>query len=542
LLIISKRSEERGIAAVAESRTEAIMKRRHFILSMLSAGLAGSLRSTKDSRAAMTTMGGMSETPAVGSTGQAMPATIRAGQPLRALPKLVNQSKTPGVFEASLTAAPARLDVGAGQQTEFWAYNGMIPGPLIEATEGDRVRILFQNGIPGQVSTIHWHGMPVPAAQDGNPGSPVASGSGRVYEFILPADSAGAYWYHPHPHRISAEQVYRGLAGAFIVNPKSDPLPRDIHHITAFISDLRLSAAGAIPADDMADLLNGREGNHLLVNGQQNPVLTVAPGSTCRFRLFNATNARFLRLAFEDHEMTLIGTDGGYVETPVLGLREVLLSPAERADVIVTFRRRSGRTVALQTLPYERGWMGGGKPPAQTLSLLTVRLTGVPVKAVALPTKLRKIEELGTPGATKRVEFGEQKTMGEGMSMSGGGMDPNKPGRGMGAQFLINGKAFEIGRVDLTSKAGQVELWEVANPTDMDHPFHLHGTQFQVTERERNGSRTKAPYLAWKDTVDTVSGETVRFKVRQDMKGLRVYHCHILEHEDQGMMGVLDVI
>jgi bilirubin oxidase len=542
LLIISKRSEERGIAAVAESRTEAIMKRRHFILSMLSAGLAGSLRSTKDSRAGMTTMGGMSETPTVGSTGQAMPATIRAGQPLRALPKLVNQSKTPGVFEASLTAAPARLDVGAGQQTEFWAYNGMIPGPLIEATEGDRVRILFENRIPGQVSTIHWHGMPVPAAQDGNPGSPVASGSGRVYEFILPADSAGAYWYHPHPHRISAEQVYRGLAGAFIVNPKSDPLPRDIHHITAFISDLRLSAAGAIPADDMADLLNGREGNHLLVNGQQNPVLTVAPGSTCRFRLFNATNARFLRLAFEDHEMTLIGTDGGYVETPVLGLREVLLSPAERADVIVTFRRRSGRTVALQTLPYERGWMGGGKPPAQTLSLLTVRLTGVPVKAVALPTKLRKIEELGTPGATKRVEFGEQKTMGEGMSMSGGGMDPNKPGRGMGAQFLINGKAFEIGRVDLTSKAGQVELWEVANPTDMDHPFHLHGTQFQVTERERNGSRTKAPYLAWKDTVDTVSGETVRFKVRQDMKGLRVYHCHILEHEDQGMMGVLDVI
>jgi bilirubin oxidase len=542
LLIISKRSEERGIAAVAESRTEAIMKRRHFILSMLSAGLAGSLRSTKDSRAGMTTMGGMSETPTVGSTGQAMPATIRAGQPLRALPKLVNQSKTPGVFEASLTAAPARLDVGAGQQTEFWAYNGMIPGPLIEATEGDRVRILFENRIPGQVSTIHWHGMPVPAAQDGNPGSPVASGSGRVYEFILPADSAGAYWYHPHPHRISAEQVYRGLAGAFIVNPKSDPLPRDIHHITAFISDLRLSAAGAIPADDMADLLNGREGNHLLVNGQQNPVLTVAPGSTCRFRLFNATNARFLRLAFEDHEMTLIGTDGGYVETPVLGLREVLLSPAERADVIVTFRRRSGRTVALQTLPYERGWMGGGKPPAQTLSLLTVRLTGVPVKAVALPTKLRKIEELGTPGATKRVEFGEQKTMGDGMSMSGGGMDPNKPGRGMGAQFLINGKAFEIGRVDLTSKAGQVELWEVANPTDMDHPFHLHGTQFQVTERERNGSRTKAPYLAWKDTVDTVSGETVRFKVRQDMKGLRVYHCHILEHEDQGMMGVLDVI
>jgi bilirubin oxidase len=506
---------------------------------MLSAGL---FRSTKDSRAGMTTMAGMSETPTVGSTGQAKPVTIRAGQPLRPLPKLVNQSKTPGVFEASLTAVPARLDVGTGQQTEFWAYNGMIPGPLIEATAGDRVRILFENRIPGQVSTIHWHGMPVPAAQDGNPMSPVTSGSGHIYEFLLPADSAGSYWYHPHPHRLSAEQVYRGLAGAFIVNPKSDPLPRDIHHIMAFITDLRLSATGAIPADDMVDLMNGREGGHLLVNGQQNPVLTVAPGSTCRFRLYNATNARYLRLAFEDHEMTLIGTDGGYVETPVLGLREVLLSPAERADVIVTFRRRSGSTVALQTLPYERGWMGGGKPPSQTLSLLTVRLVGIPVGAAALPTKLRNIEELGPPGAIKRLEFGERMTMGDGMSTSGGGMDPTKMGRGMAMQFLINGKAFEMGRVDLTTKAGQVELWEVVNPTDMDHPFHLHGTQFQVTERERHGSKTKAPYLAWKDTVNIATAETVRFKVRQDMKGLRMYHCHILEHEDQGMMGVLDVI
>ena len=509
---------------------EEFMKRRDFILSMLSTGLAGPLRSTKDSRADTTAVRGLSDMPTVGGTGQAQPVTTRAGQHLRTLPKLVNQSQTPGVFEARLTAVPARLHVRAGQQTEFWAYNGMIPGPLIEATAGDQVRILFENKIPRQESTIHWHGMPVPAAQDGNPMSPVPSGSRRVYEFVLPADSAGSYWYHPHPHRLSAEQVYRGLAGAFIVNPKSDPLPRDIHDIMAFITDLRLSATGAIPADNMVDLMNGREGAHLLVNGQQNPVLTVAPGSTCRFRLYNATNARYLRLAFEDHEMTLIGTDGGYVQAPVLGLREVLLSPAERADVIVTFRGRSGRTVALQTLPYERGWMGGGKPPSQTLSLLTVTLAGVPVRAVVLPTKLRKIEQLGTPGVIKRLEFGERMTMGDGND------------GGMAMQFLINGKAFEMGRVDLTTKAGQVELWEVVNPTDMDHPFHLHGTQFQVTERERNGSKTKAPYLAWKDTVNVAKAETVRFKVRQDMKGQRMYHCHILEHEDQGMMGVLDVI
>ena len=113
-------------------------------------------------------------------------------------------------------------------------------------------------------------------------------------------------------------------------------------------------------------------------------------------------------------------------------------------------------------------------------------------------------------------------------------------GMTMGA-FTINGRSFDMNRIDVTARVGDVELWEIANPTGMDHPFHLHGTQFQVVERVRAGVARAASFLAWKDTVNVARGESVRFRVRQDLPGLRMYHCHILEHEDQGMMGVLRV-
>jgi bilirubin oxidase len=108
--------------------------------------------------------------------------------------------------------------------------------------------------------------------------------------------------------------------------------------------------------------------------------------------------------------------------------------------------------------------------------------------------------------------------------------------------FLINGAAFDMNRVDVVSKAGQVELWEIANQADMDHPFHIHGTQFQVLEHERDGAVTRPAYRAWKDTVNVRRGETVRLLLRQDLPGLRMYHCHILEHEDLGMMGQVNVL
>ncbi len=467
-----------------------------------------------------------------GSTAAGIPQ-LPEELPLAAAPTLGNVSGSAGMFEATLRAGSAQLAYVNDRSTEALAYNGSSPGPMIVASEGDRVKIRFENRIPGQPSTIHWHGLPVPADQDGNPMDPVASGTDRTYEFTLSAGSAGSYWYHPHPHQYTAEQVARGLAGAFIVRPRVDPLPPGLDDHVLMFTDLRIDAAGRMMGWTSDDVMNGRIGDHVLVNGRRNPVLVAAPGTTLRLRLFNATNARFLRLTLDSTSFTLIGTDGGLLGAPVPGLSEVLLTPGERAEVVVQMPGTAGAQFALRLLPHDHGSMTGAMPASAQGAVLTLRSEGAARAPIALPATLRPVAPLPAAAAFKRFELTERMgTMG-GAGMMGGGM--------MGWQFLIDGRLFDMNRVDRTSALGQVEQWEFANRSSMDHPMHIHGTQFQVVETERDGVRTPSPHLAWKDTVNVPRGSTVRLRVRFDLPGLRIYHCHILEHEAQGMMGVLRV-
>ena len=305
-----------------------------------------------------------------------------------------------------------------------------------------------------------------------------------------------------------------------------DPLPPGLIDIPLVISDLRLDSSYRIAPNSALDYVFGREGDVLLVNGGRRPVLTSAPGAAHRLRLFNATNARYLRLAIDGVPMTLVGTDGGLIEAPVAGLTELLLAPGERAEVVVAFNADT----VLRNLPYDRGsmMMGRAGVTRASESILSVEVQGVSAVPIALPRQLRTVGQLPAATVTRRLVLGPDMIM--------GGMT----GMTMGA-FTINGRSFDMSRVDLTARVGEVELWEVVNPTGMDHPFHLHGTQFQVVERVRAGMTRAEPFLAWKDTVNVARGESVRFRVRQDLPGLRMYHCHILEHEDQGMMGVLRV-
>jgi bilirubin oxidase len=490
------------------------MNRRDFLLAGAAVCVSG--RALAQMKMSGPGMSGMSGTPA-----------LPEGAPLRELPRLANMAAEGGRFEASLMAGQSKARFANGLDTPILAYNGESPGPMIEVTEGDRVRIAFQNAIPDQPSTIHWHGIPVPADQDGNPMDAVASGAGRTYEFALPEGSAASYWYHPHPHGLSAGQVYRGLAGAFLVKPKVDPIPAAYGDTVLFLTDLRLAPDGSLPEQSMADLMNGRVGDHVLVNGQKRPLLTVQPGTRRRFRLFNATNARFLRLTFGAAPMAIIGSDGGLLAAPVQGATEILLAPAERAEVVVAFEKAG--SFALKTLPYDRGWMGPGRPDDGDLTLMSIEAQGAALTGMPpLPEALRPVPELAKPAARRRFVYGES------MAMGGRG--------GMAMAFTINGKTFDMTRVDARMKAGQIELWEIQNPTDMDHPFHIHGTQFQIVEVERQNRISKPAYRAWKDTTNVRRGETVRIAVRQQLPGLRMYHCHILEHEDQGMMGIVNVL
>jgi suppressor of ftsI len=253
-----------------------------------------------------------------------------AGRDHAPLAILRNTATMPKRLQATLTAAAHEVELVAGQKTQMWLYNGQVPGPLLEAFEGDEVEIRFINQL-AQASTIHWHGLPVPPEQDGNPHDAVPAGGERVYRFKLPKDSAGTYWYHPHPHGDTPEQVYRGLAGLFIVRSKNDPLAAFAEqHLV--ISDLKLDANTQIPDNTANDWMNGREGQFVLVNGQREPVVTITGRQ--RLRIWNVCSARYLRFAIPGQKLTLVATDGGLLEKPVLK-DEILLVPGQRIEVIV---------------------------------------------------------------------------------------------------------------------------------------------------------------------------------------------------------------
>jgi bilirubin oxidase len=436
---------------------------------------------------------------------------------------LQNTATTPARFEATLTAKVTPAFSLFGAPTELWTYNDQFPGPLIEVNEGDHVHITVQNDLPEE-TTVHWHGLPVPPDMDGQPMDPIPPGGSKLYMFDLPPGFAGTFWYHPHPHGRAGYQVAHGMAGMFVIKPKDDPLAAfPVRHL--FIEDLKLADDGTIADIDRTDRMNGREGNHLVVNGVEKPAVTIRPGERQRWRIVNATSARFLRLSFGDGggaPFTLVGTDGGLLQAPV-SVTEVLLSPAMRAEIIVE-GGAAGTSVALQALSYDRGNMLGHLV-STPFDVLTLTSQGDAVTdAPQIPASLRTIDAYADPGSVaNKLTFSEVLT--------GGDMS-----------FEINGQIYSMGRIDLTSKLGVVEEWDAYNSGDMDHPLHIHGTQFQVVSRKAaDGTVTPDPLLAWRDVVILNPGTTVKLRIKQDFQGQRMVHCHILEHEDQGMMATLDV-
>ncbi|QGA36830.1 multicopper oxidase domain-containing protein [Burkholderia glumae] len=493
----------------------------------------------------MAGMGGMHAAPdaagpACGGTLAAADA-LPAGAPLAPLRVLANESTTPGQFRATLVAQPvARQLMPGAAPTGMWLYGdaatGAVVGPLIELHEGDAVEIRVVNHLP-QPTTVHWHGLPVPPDQDGNPLALIAPGASRTYRFTLPKGSAGTYWYHPHPHMMTAEQVFRGLAGPLVVRAADDPLAGWPER-QLFVSDLKLAADGAIAPNDMMDWMNGREGQFVLVNGARRPRLEVAGDE--RWRVWNGCSARFLNLCFDDgRAFEQVGTDGGLFERP-RRVTALLLAPGERAELLVRAGEHASRAV-LRAATYDRSKMAmamsadedASLPPDPPLPLADLSFAPAPAREV--PAALRAVPALGTPVARKSVTFGEAMDM-DAMMASAPGTRP------AGMRFLVNGQTWSPHRATLTSRRGEVELWTITNTTDMDHPFHLHGTQFQVLERELRGQRTREPFRAWRDTVNVRKGETVRIATVQHQAGERMFHCHILEHEDLGMMGTLKVV
>lgn len=450
-----------------------------------------------------------------------------------------------GVVELDVVAQ-ANSAVIDGASVSLLTY-GSYPGPTLRVRSGETVRLNFTNNLP-EVTNLHLHGLHVPPSVD-DPLAEIQPGETRLYEFTLPDFASGTFWYHPHLHGTVAEQLYAGLLGTIIVEGPNDLMPelRGAEEHLLVLKDFAFED-GTIPPFTMTDWMNGKEGDVLTVNGLVQPVLQ-AEKSTLRLRLLNASNARYYRLALENHSFYLIATDGGFIETPV-ELSELLLAPGERAEVLVRLGREG--SFNLQTLPYDRGAMMMGAMQGMgnmdmngmdhsgmdmsqddaTMSgemmemgassletLLTIVAPANPLP-LSLPSSLANVESLDLSKAvtTRQFVFGENM---------------------MQAEFFINDRAFDMNRVDVGAKLDTLEIWELVNNTDMDHPFHLHTYPFQIISRN---SMTE-PYRAWKDVVNVKEGETVRIAVPfKNFTGTTVYHCHIVEHEDRGMMGVLEVV
>ncbi len=447
------------------------------------------------------------------------PLLAQAGDALRSPPTLKDRSASPDTVEVSLTAAPARLVLLPGAPaTDAYAYNGTVPGPTLDVREGEHVIVHFRNELE-EPTTIHWHGLHLPAGADGSPFDPVPPGGTYDYVFDVPVGTAGTYWYHPHPDRTTTEQVAHGLYGAVIIRAAHDPL-EGIPERLLILSDNRFRPDGSIdlPAPDsrqgQIDLENGREGNVLFVNGQVMPTLRIRSGEVQRWRVVDAAAARVYRLAIPGQSLLHVGSDGGLFEHP-REVPDMVLANSGRVELLVRGSAPPGSTATLRTLPYDR--YDPHTRPAdwdRPRDLLTLRYDDAPaVPPVAVPSTLRAVAALDTTRVAERRVL-------------------------VFSQGMIDNKKMDMNRVDLVAHLGTTEIWEVDNVVGMDHPFHLHGFRFQILDRDG----VPEPYPSWNDTVNVPKHGYVRIVVRfDDFAGKWMYHCHILDHEDAGMMGILQV-
>ena len=441
-----------------------------------------------------------------------------------------------GLLEVDLEASYRPVKLG-DKQAYLLAYNGQVPAPRLEANPGDKVRIKFTNNLSNPTN-LHQHGLHIPPTGNAdNVFLNIKPGETFNYEFTIPKNHpAGTFWYHPHRHGLVAEQLFGGLAGLFVVRGDLD----EISEIKAakeeflVLQDFALDSEGKmIDSEASMSLMSGREGDLIAVNGKTNPSFSIPENGLLRWRIVNASPSRFYKLSLENHPFYLIATDGNTLAEPV-ETNELLLTPGQRAEVLIKGDKQPGE-YRLLNLPYNRGGMGmmggggmmggrgmmGGNNNDDTSAVLATVNYDSAIETIPLPTKLLPVPTLPEPQQVRRFKLNH-------------GMRPS-----VGMAFLINGKSYENQRIDTQVKLNTVEDWEIVNTGTMDHPFHLHVNHFQVISR--NGK--PEPYRAWRDTVLVPKGETVRIRIPfRNYAGKTVYHCHILDHEDLGMMANLEIV
>jgi blue copper oxidase len=474
---------------------------------------------------AATVLGGL----AIGRLGKGAPGPFSTPLPI---PDLVDATKQGNAIK--LKAAPARHEFVRGKPTLTYGYSAPILGPVLRVRRGDDVEISVENGLD-VATTVHWHGLLGPGPSDGGPQR--AINPGDVWRPIIKIDQpAATLWYHPHPHHDTARQIYMGLSGIMIVDDGSDShlgLPHSfgIDDLPILLQDRSFESDGSIAYDPgPLDIVYGARSDTIIVNGAITPFGKVPPG-VVRLRLLNAANARNFELRFRDQRtFYVIASDAGFLSASV-PLKRLRISPGERFEVLVDFADRRG--VVLENGPDEAMGIFGAvseSGPHDYAPVMRFEPTATAPTVRKLPKRLMEPAIADSTRAVKRRQF----TLNSGISKP----DVTSLAGEMSLVALtgINGQRFDPARIDVETKLGTTEVWEVVS-VGMAHPFHVHGASFRILSLD--GRSPPAHLAGWKDLVlvEAKAELLLAFDRPATREYPFMYHCHILEHEDAGMMG-----
>jgi len=441
------------------------------------------------------------------------------------MPKLDEGTLVNGVREFSLAVAKGQTEFSPGILTDTVGINAPFLGPVLVLRSGENARFNVANKLSEQIA-LHWHGLHLPASMDGGPHQPIEPAAIWQPEFPI-RQRAGTYWFHAHQHGKTGEHVWAGMAGIIRVEDDEEAslrLPRSYGEddFILVLQDRRFDETGQIPyAPNMHDKMAGLQGDQMLINGQIGAELSIkAP--LIRLRVLNGSNGSIYRLHFADGRgLTQIASDGGLLAAPVR-LSDSLLAPGERAEFLLDTSDGTPALLRAEVFGAEAPFAGSNG----TRDLLRIS-----------PGRTRKTQSaslrgLGGPQSIP-VQTGEHRTFV--LSMSGQGMMGN---------LLINGAGYDHQRIDFSVTAGSTETWVFENRTEMLHPMHVHAGQFHIVSR--NGKPPSPQESGLKDVVLTHPGEVVEVRMTfpdySDKQAPYMFHCHILEHEDAGMMGQFTVV
>lgn len=476
--------------------------------------------------------------PPTGAAWSTITDSIPTGRLLQEPPVLASAS---GVLAVDLTATAVSYEIeGMTQTVNGLAYNGLIQPPTLRLNAGDTLRLNLHNNLPKTLlaptgenpsvdkstsdhaemagfTNLHYHGLTVsPSGNSDNVFITIAPGQSQAYEVEIPSDHpTGMFWYHPHLHGISDGQVAGGMSGLIEIGDVSAKLPVELESITKRTIALRdlpwvpqpIPSAGRAAVNAMA--LNGLR----LVNGQDEPTITIAPGETQLWRVANIGSDVPYTLTLGGATFWVIAEDGNPMPE-MKPTTKLELPTARRFDVLVVGPPPGSTPLMTAATPFGGATVGAFK-------LANVRSEGEARTTPALPLPLRNPRGPITEAATVQRNF----TL---------GVDKNQ------GYLLINGLPFDPTRIDTTVTAGAVEEWTIVNEMPMAHPFHIHVNDFQLLEV--NGA--PQPFDGMQDTVLVPSNGEVKFRIKFDPRftGKFVYHCHILKHEDLGMMATINVV